>query len=112
MLMHMRRMINRSRNRRIARERIEILLTKAQEVFPRDRDRADRYAELAKRIAKRHALRFPRRWKRRVCKKCYAFLVPGVSSRVRIYKGRVIITCLRCGYVVRLPISKVYEVKN
>jgi ribonuclease P protein subunit RPR2 len=100
-------MRNRSRNRRIARERIDILLNRAAEVFPRDRAKADRYAELAKKIAKRHALRFPRRWKRRVCKKCYAFLVPGVSSRVRIYKGRVIITCLKCGHVVRLPISKV-----
>ena len=98
---------NRSRNKRIARERIEILLRRAQEVFPRDRAKADRYAGLARKIAKRHALRFPRRWKRRVCKKCYAFLVPGVSSRVRIYKGRVIITCLKCGHIVRLPISKV-----
>ncbi len=105
--MHMRRTVNRYKTRRIARERIEILLTKAQEVFPRDRAKAHRYAELAKKIARRHALRFPRRWKRRVCKKCYAFLVPGASSRVRIYKGRVIITCLRCGYVVRLPISNV-----
>jgi ribonuclease P protein subunit RPR2 len=101
------KMINRSRNRRIARERIEILLNRSDEVFPIDRVRAHRYAELAKKIAMRYTLRFPKRWKRRVCKKCYAYLVPGVSSRVRIYKGRVIITCLRCGHIVRLPLSKV-----
>jgi ribonuclease P protein subunit RPR2 len=97
----------RSRNKRIARERIEILMAKAQEAFPESREKANRYAALAKRIAMRHTLRFPRRWKRRVCKKCYSFLVPGASCRIRINKGRVIITCLECGYITRLPISKV-----
>lgn len=100
-------MINRSRNRRIARERIEILMAKAQEVFPESREKANRYSALAKKIAMRYTLWFPRRWKRRVCKKCYSFLVPGVTCRTRVNKGRVIITCLECGHIVRLPINKV-----
>jgi ribonuclease P protein subunit RPR2 len=98
-------MNRRARNKKLARERIEVLMERAEEVFPRDKAKADRYAALAKKLAMRYTLRFPKRWKRRVCKKCHSFLVPGENCKTRIHKGRVINTCLDCGNIVRLPIN-------
>ncbi len=89
--------------RRIARERIEILMQLAGEVFHRDPKLARRYVELARRIAMRYNVRFPKRWKRFFCKACGSFLVPGVNMRVRCTKQRVVITCLECGKVKRIP---------
>lgn len=89
--------------KKIASERIEILMQRAEEAFARDRKRANRYAELARKIGMRYNLRLPKKWRRRICRKCLAFLKPDSNCRVRIYKGRVIITCLECKNVVRLP---------
>ncbi len=88
--------------RRIARERIEILMQLAREVFHRDAALARRYVELARRIAMRYNVRFPGKWKRFFCKACGSFLVPGVNMRVRCTKQRVVITCLECGHVKRI----------
>lgn len=87
-------------------ERIEVLMERAREVFPKDRAKANRYAALAKKLAMRYTLRFPERWKPRVCRKCHAFLVQGVNCKTRIQKGRVINTCLDCGHMVRFPILR------
>ena len=89
--------------RRIARERIEILMQRASEVFASDAALARRYVELARKIAMRYNVRFPRKWKRFFCKGCGSFLVPGVNMRVRCTKQRVVITCLECGRVKRIP---------
>jgi len=69
-----------------------------------DKAKADRYAALARKLAMRYTLPFPKHWKHRVCKKCYSFLVPGENCKTRIHKGRVINTCLDCGNIRRLPI--------
>lgn len=54
------------------------------------------------RLSERLRLRMPLEEKRKLCKKCYAYLRPGVTSRSRVRSGRVIITCLSCGNVKRL----------
>jgi ribonuclease P protein subunit RPR2 len=75
----------------------------AREVFHRDAALAKRYVELARRIAMRYNVRFPLKWKRFFCKSCGSFLVPGVNLRVRCTKQRVVMTCLECGRVRRIP---------
>jgi ribonuclease P protein subunit RPR2 len=82
--------------RRIARERIGILFTHAGEFFPAYPERSNRCVALARRIAMRHRVRIPRHLRRRYCRRCGAFLVPGVNLRVRIRRGTVVATCLRC----------------
>lgn len=89
--------------RNMAASRIEILMQRAEAVYPEDKALADRYAALAMRLVTRHNAKFPRKWKRRVCKKCSKFLVPGNNCRVRTHKSRVTITCLECGNVLRAP---------
>lgn len=82
--------------RRIARERIGILFARAEEFFPSYREGSDRCVALARRIAMRHRVRIPRHLRRRYCRRCGAFLVPGANLRVRIRQGTVVATCLRC----------------
>lgn len=90
----------------IALERIDILMEKAIEVFHEDKTRANRYAGIAKRIASRHAMRFPKRWKQSICGGCGCLLVPGSNCKVRTHGGRVIVTCLECTHVEKIPFTK------
>ncbi|MBS1194598.1 MAG: ribonuclease subunit [Methanomicrobia archaeon] len=82
--------------RKIARERIVILFARAEQFFPSYGEGSDRCVALARRIAMRHRVRIPRHLRRRYCRRCGAFLVPGVNLRVRIRRGKVVATCLRC----------------
>jgi ribonuclease P protein subunit RPR2 len=82
--------------RRIARERIEILFLRAAEFSLVRREWSDSCVALARRIAMRYRVRIPRNLRRRYCRRCGAFLTPGVNQRVRIHRGRVVATCLRC----------------
>ncbi|NOZ76593.1 MAG: hypothetical protein GXO65_02745 [Euryarchaeota archaeon] len=98
-----RKIKNKKRLQKLALERIDILMNLAEEVHGRNRRRSRRYSELARRIAMRHSLPMPRRWKRRVCKGCGAFLKPGDNSIVRLHRGFLSILCLECNRRSRLP---------
>ncbi len=92
--------------REIAKERIEILFRLAEKEFSSGmKDLANRYVNLARKIAMRYNVRVPAHLKRRFCKKCHAYLVPGVNARVRIRSKQkyVLITCLECGHKMRFP---------
>lgn len=94
----------REKVKKIAEERIEILLKLADERTKKgDFDLAKRYVELARKIAMKCNVRFKKEQKIKVCKKCSTYLLHSVTSRVRVYKGRVIITCLNCGSIKRYP---------
>lgn len=88
---------NKSAERAIASERIERLVTLAEEALRGGRrDRADRYADLAWRVKTTYQLRrTPADGS--VCRACRAFLQPGVTARVRLTGGRRSVTCLACG---------------
>lgn len=93
--------------RDIAKERIAILLDLAeQESKKPDMGRAKRYAELARKISMRYQAGMPLEYKRRICKKCGAFLVFGKNATVRTLDGAVSIKCGGCGNIVRLPFSR------
>ena len=87
----------------IAVERIGRLFELAEQVFEKYPELADRYVELAWRIATRYNIRLPAPLKRSFCRKCLSFFRPGVSCRVRVQSGYVTVTCLRCGCITRLP---------
>ena len=93
----------------IALERIRTLFSLAEEAFPKDPSRAQRYVDLARRIAMRTRTHLPRDLRRRVCPRCNAFLVPGATSRTRISQRRephVAVTCLKCGATARIPLRR------
>ena len=87
----------------IARERVEHLLKLAGEVARERQELADRYVRLAWRLIKRYNVRLPPQLKRKFCRKCLSYLRPGATCRVRIHPAppRVVITCLRCGRLMR-----------
>ncbi len=92
--------------RKIALERINILFTLAERVFPYDKELANRYVEIALAVQQKAKVRMPRKWKRRYCKKCHSFLVPGVNAQVRLRQKRmphVVVKCLECGHIMRYP---------
>jgi ribonuclease P protein subunit RPR2 len=93
--------------RRIAIERMTTLFQLAEsEALHRHAGRARRYVELARKIGMRYNVRVPPRFKRSFCKKCFAFLLPSVSARVRVARGRVVVTCTTCGSVQRFPYTR------
>ncbi len=93
--------------RRIARERIDILIAMAEEEALGGRLlRADRYGQLARRIGMRYNVSLPSRYRRLVCRGCGTFLAPGTAATVRVRRSRVIVTCKSCGRVYRFPYAR------
>lgn len=97
---------DKSEEKKIALERIKTLFQEAESVFAKDKSLANRYVSLARKIAMKVKARIPAELKRRFCKHCYAYLVPGVNSRVRIRLGKVVISCLECKRFMRIPTIK------
>ncbi len=94
--------------RRIAKERIKILLELAEKEFKAHPERSRRYIQLARKIGLRYNVRLSKELKRKFCKNCNSLLVPGLSSQVRIKsKEKIVeIKCLNCGKVYRYPYSR------
>jgi ribonuclease P protein subunit RPR2 len=88
----------------IAVDRIEGLFALAQSEAKVGRhDRAKRYVSLALRIGERHKVRPGH--KREYCPNCHAYFVPPVNVRSRTGAGKVVITCLGCGHILRFPLA-------
>jgi ribonuclease P protein subunit RPR2 len=93
---------DKAEERRIARERIARLFQLAEaKALQGDLPRAGRYAQLARRIGMKYVVPLGRVEKRRVCRACGAYLLPGRTARVRARSGKVAQTCLACGDVRR-----------
>ncbi len=95
--------------RKIAEERIDLLLKLAREKARSDEALSKRYVEIARRIAMRSGVRLGRERKHFICKECGSALVPGVNSRVRMRSDRgtsIVVTCLACGSIKRYPVVK------
>ena len=89
---------------RIARERIDILHSLAEEEAHKGNlARSDRYVELAKRIGMRYNIRVPTHLKKRMCKGCGRYMLPGKTCHVRVRKGGPLYTCQKCNTITRYP---------
>jgi ribonuclease P protein subunit RPR2 len=66
---------------------------------------SNRYVELARKISMRNLVSVPKKYKRRFCKHCYIYLLPDITCRVRIHRGKVIIYCFNCNKYGRVPIK-------
>jgi ribonuclease P protein subunit RPR2 len=90
---------NASENKKIARERVNELFKQAEKA--KEKVFANRYVELARKIAMRYKIRIPTELKRRVCKHCYSYLRPGKNVRIRTKEGKVVYYCLECKKYMR-----------
>lgn len=93
--------------KQIALQRIHRLFRLAKETIHENPELAQRYVEIARKIAMRTRLRLPKEYRRMVCRHCKSFILPGVNCRVRIQpkrKPHVVVTCLNCGKHMRIPL--------
>ena len=70
--------------KQIAAERINELFRQADIRFKSNPALSDRYVEIARKIAMKYKVRIPRELKRRFCKHCHKYIVPGANCRVRL----------------------------
>ena len=90
---------------KIAKERIDILFSEADKTIREDPELAKRYMKLAKRIGMRYNVRLGT-LRRRFCKQCYSFFLPGFNCTKRIKKGKITIKCFGCNKTIRYPFKE------
>lgn len=90
---------------KIAAKRINFLFSEAKASFRKDTALANRHVKTALRIAMKYKVKLPASLKKKFCKNCRSYLVPGVNSRVRIHKHRVIYYCFSCRHYMRHQVN-------
>jgi len=95
-----------SKFRRIAEERIAILFDQAKNMFSFDPRLSDRYVFLARKIAMKFKVKLPAELKRRFCKHCHSYFMPGKNCRIRTHEGKVVYYCMNCKHFMRFPYLK------
>ncbi len=94
----------------IAKRRINRLFELAEQNALSNRlHLSDRYIELARKISMRYLIPIPKEYKRRFCKHCYSYLLPHVTGRIRINRGKIIIYCYNCKKFTRILLKKPTE---
>jgi ribonuclease P protein subunit RPR2 len=90
-------------NKAIALSRIKTLFNEARLAFKEDSNLSDRYVQLAKKIATKYKVRIPKEYKKKFCKNCFSYLVPGKNCRVRLQKKKLVYYCISCKHFMRFP---------
>ncbi|MBT8171375.1 hypothetical protein KJN74_00690 [Candidatus Bathyarchaeota archaeon] len=95
-------------NKQIALQRVHTLFKMARKTINENPHQAQRYIQIARRIAMRTRLRLPKEYRSQICRKCKSFILPGVNCRIRIQQRReshMVMTCLNCGGHSRIPLK-------
>ena len=89
----------------IARKRIRFLFREAEGVFKDNSKQADKYVKTARKLSMKFKIKLTSQLKRKFCKHCHIFLMPGINARVRVHKHRVIYYCSKCKNFTRFLIK-------
>ncbi|NIP66554.1 hypothetical protein GWN63_00310 [Candidatus Bathyarchaeota archaeon] len=92
----------------IALQRIHVLFRLAKETIRDDPQLAQRYVNVARKVAMRTRTPLPKEYRHLICRYCKSFILPGVNCRVRIQQRRephMVITCFNCGQHTRIPLK-------
>jgi ribonuclease P protein subunit RPR2 len=92
----------KQKKKRRGEDELQQLLALAATKTPSNLVLARNAVKDAFRLSQTMRVRIPREQKRQLCKHCYTFLKPGVTSSTRVHNGRIIITCTNCKHVKRL----------
>ncbi len=95
--------------KKIALERMEILIDNALSNAKTNPKLAQRQALLAKKISMRHKVKMPYELRMVFCKKCKSFIAPGINSKIRVGRSTIKsirITCNFCGQTYRKVIAQ------
>ena len=97
--------------RKIAMERMQILIDNAISNAKTNPKLSQRQAFLARKISTKHRIKMPYYLRMVFCKKCKSFIAPGINSRFRLGGGgtsvkSIKISCNLCGHIYRKIISQ------
>jgi ribonuclease P protein subunit RPR2 len=101
--------------RQIALQRIHTLFELAMKNVKKEPQLAQRYAQIARKIAMKTKVRLPQEYRRLICRHCKSFIYPSVNCRVRMQQRRephMVITCLICGKHTRIMLKPRNRVKR
>jgi len=90
----------------IAKERVINLFKKSKEIYSKNSKLADRYVEIARKVAMKAQVSIPSNLKKQFCKKCNKYLVPGSNCRVRIKNQKLVYYCQSCKTFMRYQYKK------
>jgi len=103
---------DKAKEKDVAKQRIKTLFEQAALRWKEDVGLANRYVTLARKIAMKYKVRIPPTLKRRFCKHCYAYFVPGFTCRVRTKEGKVVYTCFSCKKFTKIPYVREQKAKR
>ena len=92
---------NKGKSKKEVLELVKNLFKLAKIVFKDNPKLSNKYVKLARKNAMKVNLHLSNELKRKFCKHCYSYLVPGNNSRVRIHKSRIIYYCFNCKKYMR-----------
>ena len=80
-------------------KRIDSLFEQAASTFRLNAPRARRYMKLAMELSKKYNTTIPKHLKKKMCRKCFTYLYPGITLKVRKPKNKKIMlyVCTHCG---------------
>jgi ribonuclease P protein subunit RPR2 len=87
--------------KKIAKERIEILLERAHKFKEKDISLARRYVELAMKISSKYRVQIPPEFRNTFCRKCYTPF-GAETVKIRLNHGTKLIRCMSCGFARRI----------
>ena len=87
--------------KKLALDRVNELFAQAE----KEPSLADRYVELARKVAMKAQLSMPSNLRRKYCHKCYSYLFPDRTGKYRIVNKVQEVICLKCGNVDRYPLK-------
>ena len=99
----MKKTVGKSAVRESALAKVGSLFSEAAAAFKKDPALSDRKVRIARRTAQKARLAMPAAFKKRFCRYCGKYWVPGSTVRVRLQKQKVVYYCLACRRYARHP---------
>lgn len=75
-------------------------------------EESEDYIRKARRFGMKNQIPLPSDLKRKFCKHCHVYFIPGKNYRVRTNQGKVIYFCLNCKKFTRYPFLKERKFKR
>ena len=98
--------IKKQKEKKKAIEEIKAIFDIAGKYFKTEKKKANLYVKKARRLAMRHNIKLGSVLKKKFCKHCYSYIVPGVNCRVRTRNKMIVYYCLECKRYMRFGIRK------
>src|SRR3989338_7942537 len=93
-------------------EKVRVIFANAEALSRANPGLADRYVRKARNTAQKARISIPREFRKRFCRHCGKFWVPGRTVRVRLQKQKVVYYCLSCRHYTRHPYVREIKAKR